>query len=234
MVTGWPQSPGGFPVTSTRSFYCYCVGLILSSANCSLLEPQCECLSQSSLCSCSSKSANEISEDTFLDVAPVLCVVQGFLAAIFVINVHITHLGSELQRRTPHISASLVPHDSQNLCRQKQSRQTACSADLKAIHLSMCAKYHPEPSYKSGLVPRGITFSKSAISSIYIPLNKKKRSYELVSTVCWQRPLRAQQFSLNVIAQEKALESWHPGQEDPAEEPGASASCTCQHCDIHQ
>ena len=128
-------------------------------------------------------------------MAPVLCAGWRFLEAIFVIHEHITHLCDEAQHRPPRISESLGPHDSHNIRREKQSRQAACSAGLKAIHLSTRAKHRPGPSYKSGLVPRGITFSKSAISSIYIPFCNEKWPYELVSTICWQRPPRAQQFS---------------------------------------
>lgn len=104
-------NPGGCPVVSTRSFYHFLVQLNLNSAKSSLSEG--ESLSQFTVCSCSSKSGSEVSEDTFLCVAPVLCIVQHFLEAIFVINVRVTHLCSELQQRTPHISAPFAPHDSQ-------------------------------------------------------------------------------------------------------------------------
>lgn len=63
-------------VASTMSFYRYLDGLNLNPANCA---PQTHSasarVSLSSLCSCSSKSASEVSEDTFFGVAPVLCIV---------------------------------------------------------------------------------------------------------------------------------------------------------------
>lgn len=46
----------------------------------------------------------------------VLCLLQRCLGAASVRKAHITHLCSELQHRTPHISASLTSHDSQKLC----------------------------------------------------------------------------------------------------------------------
>lgn len=75
MATGWAWGPDGFSVASPTPFYRYLVGLNLNSANCSPLEPHCQRLSQSSLCSCSSQSASEVSEDTVFGVAPVLCIV---------------------------------------------------------------------------------------------------------------------------------------------------------------
>lgn len=116
------------PVVSTRCFYCYFSQLNLNSATMStilhwchgrngpnpmflkiwkwkftghFLSPCGSCVLWGFLTACCAER------------------LQCFLGAVSVSKAHITHLCNELQHRTPHISASLIVHDSQKLCRQK-------------------------------------------------------------------------------------------------------------------
>lgn len=133
---------------------------------------------------------------------------------------HITHLCNEVQHRSPRISASLAPHDSQNPRREKQSRQAACSADPKAIHLSTRAKPHPGQATSHEWSPGELLLAKVPFHLPIFHFATRNGPMSLFPQSVG-RDHRAPNSSLNVVAQEKALYSWHPGREDPVGQPGA-------------